>query len=159
MLLAALADTALQVSTAQEGGVGVSNPRRNSATAQHLTVESPSDRVDAAPAVKWRARHGEALAYWSAFHPAGEAAWLAWGEIEDQWHMLYGERLPHWQCAGCRAPIGGISALHLADGNRVHFDAAHGLDCLLSFGGRWRAEALAGLQTLGLDPPAEDDPV
>jgi hypothetical protein len=45
--------------------------------------------------------------------------------------------------------------LDLADGNRVHFDR---LDCLLSFGERWRAETTAGLQVLGLDPPAGDRP-
>jgi len=49
MLLAALADTALQVSTAQEGGGGVSNPRRNGATAQHPTVESPRQQPTASP--------------------------------------------------------------------------------------------------------------
>jgi len=65
MLLAALADTASQVSAAQEGGGGVSNPRHNGATAQHLVAESTSDRADPTPAVKWRARNREALAYWS----------------------------------------------------------------------------------------------
>src|SRR5689334_4417617 len=45
MLLAALADTASQVSTAQEGGGGVSNPRSNVATAQHLTAKCSLDRA------------------------------------------------------------------------------------------------------------------
>jgi hypothetical protein len=150
MLLAALADTASQVSTAQEGGGGVLNPRRNTATVQHRTAWSSSDR--AIP--DWRARYREGLAYWNALHPA-EAARIAWGEIEHHWHMQHGERLPHWQCAGCREPIGGLSSLELADGNRVHLDGAHGLDCLLAFGERWRAEATAGLRALGLDPPPD----
>ena len=159
MLLAALADTASQVSAAQEGGGGVSNPRHNGATAQHLVAESTSDRADPTPAVKWRARNREALAYWSTFHPADEAARLAWGEIENHWHMQYGERVPHWQCAGCREPIGGVPALHLEDDNRVHLDGAHGLDCLLALGKRWRREATASLQALGLDPPPGVEPV
>jgi hypothetical protein len=46
--------------------------------------------------------------------------------------------------------MGGLAALDLADGNRVHLDK---LDCLLSFGERWRGEAANGLRTLGLDPP------
>ena len=112
MLLAALAETASQV-TAKKNGGGVSNPQRNGATVQHLMAESTSDRADPTPAVKWRARNRETLAYWSTFHPADEAARLAWGEIENHWHMQYGERVPHWQCAGCREPIGGLPALIL----------------------------------------------
>ena len=95
------------------------------------------------------------MAYWSAFHAIGEAARLAWGEVENYWHMQYGECAPHWQCAGCREPIGGLSALDLGDGNRVHLDGAHGLDCLLAFGERWRSEATAGLRALGLDTPPD----
>ena len=155
MLLAALAGTASQLNTAQEGGGGALNPRRNSATAQHLTAEFSPDRNIPTLAADCFVRHREALAYWSAFHPAGEAARLAWREIENHWHMKYSERSPHWQCAGCRHTIGGAPALHLADGNRVHLDEVHGLDCLLSFGKRWRAEAITGLRALGLDPPPD----
>jgi hypothetical protein len=105
----------------------------------------------------WHARHHEALAYWSALHRAQEAACLAWGELECRWHWPHGTRVPSWQCAGCGSPIGGVAAVDLADGNRVHFDGAHGLDCLLSFGERWRAEAVAGLRALGLDPPPDNE--
>ena len=104
----------------------------------------------------WRERHSEALAYWGALHPTPEAARLAWRELEDHWHRLHGACFPQWQCAGCRDPIGGLAALDLADGNRVHLDEVHGLDCLLAFGERWRREATAGLRALGLDPPAEN---
>jgi hypothetical protein len=148
MLLAALADIGQIASTAQGGG-GL-NPCRNGATAQHSAVESSPDRAVLAPAAAWRARHREALAYWSAFHPAAEAAGLAWGEIENHWHMQQGERVPHWGCAGCREPIGRLEGLTLGDGNRVHLNK---LDCLLRFGERWRSEAAAGLQALGLDLP------
>ena len=152
-LLAVLADKPCP--TRRGDGEGVLYPRRNRATAQHLLTGPAPDRAIPKPAAHWSARYREALAYWSAFHPAREAARLVWGEIESRWHMQYGERAPHWQCAGCREPIGGLPALDLADGNRVHLDQARGFDCLLSFGKRWRAEATTGLRALGLDPPPD----
>jgi len=155
MLLAALADTCRIASAAQEGGGGVLNPRRNSATPQRSTAKSSSDRAMPTPAADWHARHSEALARWGALHPAEEAAGLAWGELVSRWHMQHGERVPHWQCVGCREPIGGRAALDLADGNRVHLNE---FNCLLRFGERWRSEAAAGLEALGLVPPAGVDP-
>jgi hypothetical protein len=154
MLLAALADIGQIASAAQEGGGGVLNPRRNGATAQHSTAASSSDRAIPTPAAAWRTRHREALAYWSGFHPAGEAAGLAWGEIENHWHIQHGERVPHWQCAGCREPIGGLEGLMLGDGNRVHLD---NLNCVIRHGERWRRAATRALVTMGLQPPAEED--
>ena len=147
VLLAALADTASQVSTAQEGGEGVLSPRRNTATVQHRTAWSPSERV----IPDWRARHREAVTHWSAFHPADEAARLAWAEMQLRWHQLHGRRVPEWQCAGCGESIGGLAALALTDGNRVHLNK---LDCLLSYGERWRTAATCALMALGLRPPA-----
>jgi hypothetical protein len=108
-------------------------------------------------APKWRACHREALAYWGALHPAEEAAQIAWGEIVDRWHRLHGERAPEWQCAGCGEPIDGFEELTLGDDNRVHLGDS--LDCLLSFGDRWRREATTGLQALGLDRPPEFKPL
>jgi hypothetical protein len=82
---------------------------------------------------------------------------LAWGDLENEWHHRRGKRWPAWQCAGCQRPIGGLEALNLPDGNRVHFDP---IDCLLRFGRRWRGEARAALIALGLDPPHSDgDPL
>ena len=153
MLLAALADPASQVNIAQESGGGVSNPRRNSAAVQHPTAASTSDRADPTPTIKWRARQREALAYWSVHHPAPEAARLAWGEQECRWHWLYGERTPEWQCAGCGEPVGGLPALDLADGARVHVGT---LNCVLRYGERWRRAATAALSAMGLEPPATD---
>jgi hypothetical protein len=152
MLLVSLVDTGRKAT--QQGGGGVSNPRRNGATAQHSTAESSLDRDRRSPSADWRARHREALAYWSAFHPAGDAERLAWGELEDRWHRLLSARVPEWQCAGCGEPIGGHPALNLADGNRLHLDK---FECLLAFGGRWRSEATAGLRAVGLDPPSDLD--
>src|SRR5262249_20349177 len=37
--------------------------------------------------------------------------------------------------------------------SRPRFDGAHGLDCLLALGERWRGETTAGFRALGLDPP------
>ena len=52
-----------------------------------------------------------------------------------------------------RAPLGGSQALHLPDGNRVHFEP---IDCLIRFGKRWRGEASEALIALGLEPPRLD---
>jgi hypothetical protein len=75
----------------------------------------------------------------------------AYGELLDEWRRSHGRRWPVWQCAGCDEPIGGMSALLLADENRVHFDKER--ECLVRFGERWRSEATAGLQALGIEPP------
>jgi hypothetical protein len=153
MLLAVLADTRRIASAARAVGGGV--PRRNSATPQRSTAASSSDRAIPTVAAGWLARHREALAHWGALHPAEEAAGQAWGELLSRWHMQHGERVPHWQCAGCHEPIGGRVVLDLADGSRVHLNE---LNCLLRFGERWRSEAAAGVEALGLVPPARIDP-
>ena len=143
-----------------EGCAGVTRPKgrletrgpKQAEPVVRLLAEHKSELLAAlAETTGWPARHREALAYWGALNPAAEAARLAWGEMQWRWHRLYGERAPKWQCAGCGEPIGGLAALDLADGNRVHLDT---LDCLLSFGERWRSEAAVGLRTLGLHPPA-----
>jgi hypothetical protein len=87
MLLAVLADTCRIASAAREGGGGVLNPRRNSATPQRSTAASLSDRAIPTLAAGWLARHREALAHWGALHPAEEAAGQAWGELLSRWHM------------------------------------------------------------------------
>jgi hypothetical protein len=101
---------------------------------------------------RWRRHYLIRAIRWelSGARPARLAQHVAWGELLKEWHEHHGQRWPTWQCAGCGEPIGGLAALDLADGNRVHIDK---LDCLLSFGQRWRDEATAGLQALGLDPP------
>jgi len=85
----------------------------------------------------------------------GERDWnsarrIAWGDLENEWHNLHGPRWPAWQCAGCEKPIGRLDAIDLPDGNRVHFEP---IDCLISFGRRWRGDADAALVGLGLEPP------
>jgi len=128
----------------------IRGPRSAEPVARLLIDHKPALLSMLAEATDWRARYREALAHWRALHPAERAAGLAWGELQDRWHRLNGARASEWQCAGCGQPIGGLEALTLADGNRVHLDK---LDCLLAFGERWRSEAAAGLRALGLDPP------
>jgi hypothetical protein len=89
----------------------------------------------------------------SGVRPHEDAVQLAWSELECRWHRLYGERIPEWQCAGCRDPIGGRAALALADGCRVHLDDTDGLDCLLRYGERWRGAATRSLIDMGLRSP------
>src|SRR6516225_4108477 len=132
------------------GKLVVRGPRRAEPMVRLLAEHKPV--VMAALAADWSIRRREALARWGALHGAEEATRLAWGELLSHWHRLHGRRAPEWQCAECGQAIGGLTALTLADGNRVHLD---GLDCLFSFGERWRSEAAAGLQALGLDPPPD----
>lgn len=74
--------------------------------------------------------------------------------MQNRWHRLHGARGPRWQCAGCGEPVGGLPAIDLADGHRVHLDK---LDCVLSFGERRRRQAAAGLRALGIEPPPGGD--
>jgi hypothetical protein len=43
------------------------------------------------------------------------------------------------------------------DGNRVHLDDAHGLDCVIRYGERWRGAATRALVAMGLRPPEGGD--
>jgi hypothetical protein len=79
-----------------------------------------------------------------------DAAWLAWGELEDRWNKQHGERVVPDLCCGCRRPIGDGQTLDLGDGSRVHLDD---LDCLLQHGARWRRAARRVLTAMGLQPP------
>jgi hypothetical protein len=88
----------------------------------------------------------------------GDRSWaaakrLAWGDLENEWHHQYGKRWPTWQCAGCEKPIGGLAAVDLPDGNRVHFEP---IDCLIRFGNRWRGAAREALVAFGLEQPGLD---
>src|SRR5262249_49126860 len=135
-------------------GEGVSYPPGNRATLQHSLAASSPDPTMPIPAADWCARYCEALAYWSGFHAPSEAARLAWGEMENRWHQAYGERIPSHVCAGCGKLIGGLPALEVGHGMRVHIGE---LDCVIRFGQRWRKAATAALHGFGLDPPTEFD--
>jgi hypothetical protein len=153
MLLAVLADN---TSTAQRDGEGVSYPPSNRATAQHSPAETSSDRYVSKAAADWLVRHREALAYWRLFHVPSEAARLAWGEMENEWHQLHGEHIPSHVCAGCGELIGGLPVLEVGHGSRVHIGD---LDCVIRFGERWRAAATAGLRAIGLSPAEGSEPL
>jgi hypothetical protein len=102
----------------------------------------------------WRERFAAKSVEWFVGGRAWNAAKrLAWGDLENDWHHQHGKRCASWQCAGCDAAIGGSQALNLPDGNRVHFDP---IDCLISFGKRWRGAACEALVAFGLEPPGPD---
>jgi len=75
---------------------------------------------------------------------------VAWGDLQNEWHSLHGKRWPAGHCAGCEKPIIGLQTINMADGNSVH---AEPIECLISFGRRWRDAADAALVNLGLVPP------
>ena len=151
---------------AEGGKLVIRGPRRAEPVARLLIEHKPEVMAALVPAEPPKAGEGCPDPEWwhrhyiiraidwelSGARPGAKAQELAWGELLSEWHKRYGRRWPTWQCAGCSEPIGGLAALDLADGNRVHLDK---LDCLLSFGERWRSEAAAGLQALGLDPPPD----
>lgn len=100
---------------------------------------------------QWEARHKEALERWRKLGFPEKAAQLAWGALQNRWHREYGKRFPSWQCAGCAQLIGGVPALSMIDGNRVHLDD---IDCLIRYGQDWRRDATRALVAIGLQPPA-----
>jgi hypothetical protein len=118
-----------------------------------LATEAGRGHPPPANAAWWRRHFAIRTLHWglSGRWTTDEAERLAYGELLDEWNKLHGQRWPDWQCAGCDAPIGGLPALSLADGNRVHFD--EGRQCLVRFGRRRHFEAVAGLKALGLDRP------
>jgi TubC N-terminal docking domain len=119
----------------------------------------PADRPDTpncrftADGVSWRHRFAVRTVHWElgGYRSLLDAQRLAFAELLDEFREDHGRRWPVWRCAGCDEPIGGLSALTLADGNRVHFDEAN--ECLIGFGRRWHNEVIAGLRALGLEPP------
>jgi hypothetical protein len=85
--------------------------------------------------------------------PWQEARLLAWGDLQNDWHLQHGTHFPAAQCAGCGKRIDGHEALDMPDGNRVHRDP---LDCAIAFGKRWRGAANAALAAFGLVPPVPE---
>lgn len=119
------------------------------ATLATLAAGSPASRNSARSI--WRGRLAtRALQWFVGDRSWSEARRLAWGDLQNEWHEQHGQRWPAWQCAGCDKPIGGLAALDLPDGNRVHFLE---INCLISFGRRWRSTAQRELAALGLEPP------
>ena len=119
-----------------------------------LTAASPAKQEPDDAGIDWRGWYEEraAIRGFDGRYTRVEAERLAWGELENTWHLRHGERVPRDLCAGCRKPIGNAEALDLIDGNRVHHDRAN--ECLIRHANRWRAAAGRGLAELGLQPPA-----
>jgi hypothetical protein len=140
----------------------IRGPKRAEPVALLLIEHKPEVLATLAPAQRaaqqWRDHYAARISHWFLH---GRRRWqdaeaLAYGELLNEWHMLHGARSAQWQCAGCDKPIAGRPALILMDGDVVHFEA---LDCLLSYGDRWRRAAVAGLHTVGLNPPTGFDPI
>ena len=74
-------------------------------------------------------------------------AHLALADLENRWHLEYGERVSPDLCAGCLRSLGRGPALDLIDGCRVY---AVDTDCLIRYGERWRVAARQALVGLGL---------
>jgi len=128
--------------------------RRSKVEILRLLAAEPGDgRQFPADAAWWRRHFTIRTLHWrlSGRWTKNEAERLAYGELLHEWRKSHGRRWPVWQCAGCDEPIGSLSALLLADENRVHFDVER--ECLIRFGRHWRGEAAAGLRALGLEPP------
>ena len=101
----------------------------------------------------WRGRFTAKAVRWFVGGALERRQTAGLGDLENDWHHQHGKRCPSWQCAGCDAAIGGSQALNLPDGNRVHFEP---IDCLISFGKRWRGAACEALIAFGLEPPSPD---
>jgi hypothetical protein len=131
----------------------VAHGERSDATGATDLIPGGRAANEAADATAWlklyseRADHHEV----GSKRPRVEAERLAYGDLLSRWHMAHGRRWPAWQCAGCGAPIGRLSALALPDDARVHFD--HQLDCLTGYGKRWRGAAIAALCVFGIKTP------
>ena len=135
----------------------IHGPKRSEAVVKLLAENKAEVLAALSPTVaeanRWRERYTARTFEWCA----GKRTWrearrLAWGDLQNEWHARQGKRWPAWQCAGCETPIGGLDALDLPEGIRVHFEP---IDCLVRFGKRWRAEADAALVAFGLEMPAD----
>jgi hypothetical protein len=115
------------------------------------SLSTPGRREEEGVAVDaslWIGRFEERTAHRHPVYSRAVAERLAWAEIEGRWHLEQGERVPRELCAGCREPIGEAKALDLIDGCRVHLRPDH--NCLIRYGGRWRAAATRALVLMGL---------
>jgi hypothetical protein len=102
----------------------------------------------------WHDQYAKRAAHWQVGgkRPRIDAERLAWGDLENRWNLVHGERVSWDLCAGCRRPIGLTPALDFIDGNRVHDSAEH--DCQIQHGERWRGAATRALVAMGLVRPS-----
>jgi hypothetical protein len=115
------------------------------------TLAAPHRAAGDLGSAAWRERYtAKAFEWFRGGRQWSAATRLAWGDLLNEWHALNGKVWPSWQCAGCHKPIGGLAALDLPDGNRVHADD---IECLITFGRNWRDSAHARMVEFGLSPP------
>jgi hypothetical protein len=158
VLLRQARDAGLRVQ-ASGNNLLIRGPKRAEAMVKLLTEHKASVLAALSPnaveARRWQEQYTARTFEWACRKRNWQAARrLAWGYLQNEWHRANGRGWPAWQCAGCGSPIGGLEALNLPDGNRVHLEP---ISCLITFGNRWRAEADAALGALGLDMPVESD--
>jgi hypothetical protein len=114
-----------------------------------------SEHPAATEAEYWRDFFDERAAHreFDGGHSRAEAERLAFGEMLLEWHRRHGARPDPHRCSGCGDDGPGNGGLTLCDGARVHFDAVRGVDCIISYGKKWRNAAVAALRELGFEPP------
>ena len=110
---------------------------------------------DAAERVWWRDQYAARIARRFRHGHCGwqDAERLAFGELVVAWHQQRGAPATPGRCAGCGNELTDAAILDVGAGSRVHFDGIRGVDCLITFGQRWRGAALVGLRLLGVEPP------
>src|SRR5262249_40340199 len=81
----------------------------------------------------WRDLYEQRAAHWSleGRRSRAEAEALAWGELENRWHRMRGERVPPDICAGCRRPIAAAEALVLSEFLPWHRELCNRFEALL----------------------------
>ena len=131
-----------------------SSPAEGTALEERSAIVADGDAPD--PAF-WRDLFEEraAIRQIDARYSRAEAERLAWGELQNRWHMGHGERVPPHLCAGCRQPVAKAATLDLIDSCRVHDATGH--DCLIRWGERWRGAATRALVAMGLRRPADPE--
>jgi hypothetical protein len=118
--------------------------------------EQCATSVDAAAdPVWWRALFEQraALRQLNGGRLREEAEVVAFSDTILEWHHRSGARPDSRRCSGCGDELRGGADLALCDGARVHLDAVHGVNCIITYGQKWRGAAVTALRTLGLDPP------
>jgi hypothetical protein len=76
---------------------------------------------------------------------------LAFADCVSRWHRQHHKPKRVNGCAACGEPLSAGDAFDIDDGVQVHFD--RGFSCIRHYGVAWRSKAVAGLRTVGLEPP------
>jgi len=109
----------------------------------------------AAEAGYWRDFFDERAAHreFDGGYSRADAERLAFGEMILDWHRRYGARPDPFRCAGCGDELPSKGGLALCDGARVRLDAVRKVDCIITYGKKWRSAAVVALPGLGFNLP------